>query len=79
MQTQFLTVDDVVARWGGVVTRGTLANWRCKKVGPRFVKLRARVVYPIDGLIEWETANAITPESNDNARCEFNQEGKCKK
>lgn len=73
MQTQFLTVDDVIRRWGGVVTRGTLANWRCKKVGPTFVKLRARVVYPLDGLIEWERANAIVPE------CKCKGEGSCSK
>ena len=63
MQTQFLTVDDVVARWAGVVTRGTLANWRCKKVGPPFVKLRARVVYPVEGLRVWEQSNEIKPEN----------------
>lgn len=75
MQT-FLTADDVVSRWGGVVTRGTLANWRCKKVGPPFVKLRARVVYPIDGLTEWERANSFKPA---NDECQYREGAKCNK
>jgi hypothetical protein len=74
MTPQFLTVDDVVKRWGGVVTRGTLANWRCKRVGPPFVKLRARVVYPMEGLLEWEAANQQV--SND---CKHKEGDKCKK
>lgn len=64
----FLTADELVKRWGSVVTRGTLANWRSKRVGPPFVKLRARVVYPVADLIEWEKQNqhGATSGSNDN-------------
>jgi len=54
MDRQFLTVDELISRWGSVVTRGTLANWRSKRVGPPFVKLRARVLYPLASLIEFE-------------------------
>lgn len=54
MDRQFLTVDELITRWGSVVTRGTLANWRSKRVGPPFVKLRARVLYPVSALIEFE-------------------------
>lgn len=54
---EYLTADDVVKRWGNVVTRGTLANWRSKRVGPPFVKIRTRVVYPVADLIDWEKRN----------------------
>ena len=74
MTPQFLTVDDVVKRWGGVVTRGTLANWRCKRVGPPFVKLRARVVYPVDGLRDWEIANQMVSKD-----CIHKEGDKCRK
>jgi len=68
MMQDFLTADELVKRWGNVVTRGTLANWRSKRVGPPFVKLRARVVYPVPDLIEWEKQNqhGATDGSNDN-------------
>lgn len=67
---QFITADELVARWGYVVTRGTLANWRSKRVGPPFIKLRTRVLYPLDSLIMFEQnglhANTETNGSNDN-------------
>jgi hypothetical protein len=68
MQQQYLTVDDLITRWGKVVTRGTLANWRSKRVGPPFVKLRARVVYPVAELVVWEKKNqrGETNGANDN-------------
>jgi hypothetical protein len=54
---EFLTPDQVVDRWGGAVGRGTLANWRAQRRGPPYVKVGARVVYPIDQLIAWEQKN----------------------
>lgn len=54
---EFLTPDQVVDRWGGAIGRGTLANWRAKGRGPAFVKIGARVVYPIDALLAWEKEN----------------------
>lgn len=57
--TSFLTVDELLARWKGVVTKGTLANWRSKKVGPPYIKLRTKVVYPLCQLNDWEQANAF--------------------
>jgi hypothetical protein len=33
---------------------GTLANWRSRRVGPPYYKLRGRkVLYPYDEFIEW--------------------------
>lgn len=64
-QQAFLTPQALAQRWAGVVTTGTLANWRCKGVGPSFTKLGGRVVYPISKVEAWEAEN--THAANDNA------------
>jgi hypothetical protein len=64
----FLTPGNLVSRWGGIITAGTLANWRCQRVGPAFVKLRGRVLYPLHQVEKWEAANLKTNQqtTNDN-------------
>lgn len=62
----FLTADDLVTRWGGVVNKGTLANWRSQNRGPAYVKIGHRVVYPLDQVEIWEKANL--KKANDNKR-----------
>lgn len=54
---EFLTAEQLARRWAGIVTTGTLANWRSKRVGPQFVKLRGRVLYPLDRVTAWEAEN----------------------
>jgi hypothetical protein len=54
---KFLTPKELVARWGGATTVGTLANWRCQEKGPPYSKRGAKVVYPLDKLEVWEAAN----------------------
>lgn len=54
---EFLTAEQLARRWAGIVTTGTLANWRSKKVGPQFVKLRGRVLYPVEKVTAWEAEN----------------------
>lgn len=66
MQKQYLTADDLIERWGRVITRGTLANWRSKRVGPPFVKLGTRVVYPVEALTDWEKQHQHEGSKNDN-------------
>lgn len=67
MNAAFLTACQLVARWNGVITTGTLANWRTKKVGPSYMKMRGRVLYPLDSVVSWERENQreITAQ-NDN-------------
>ena len=55
--TEFLTPLQLAQRWVGVVTTGTLANWRSKGVGPSFTKLRGRVVYPLAAVQDYEARN----------------------
>jgi hypothetical protein len=52
-----ITPDDLVVRWGGSHTKGTLANWRSQKKGPPFIKRGAKVLYPLDKLEAWEADN----------------------
>lgn len=53
-----LTPDDLVARWAGRVCVGTLANWRWKKRGPKWVKLgkgrQSKVVYRLSDVQRYE-------------------------
>lgn len=53
----FLTPGQLVARWNGALTVGTLANWRSKGTGPTFAKLGGRVLYPVAQVTEWENTN----------------------
>lgn len=55
--TAFLTPHQLVQRWNGVVTTGTLANWRSKGVGPAFTKLRGRVLYPLAQVQDFEATS----------------------
>lgn len=59
-----LTPAEVVTRWNGAVTTGTLANWRAKGRGPAFIKFGSRVRYPLAKLQQWEIKNLHA--SNDN-------------
>lgn len=62
-----LTPAEVVTRWGDVIQKGTLANWRSQQKGPPYSKRGAKVVYPLDQLIAWEAANDNSPtKENDH-------------
>ena len=45
--------DDVVAA-DLRITTGTLANWRCKRKGPPFVKVGNRAKYPKGDYLRWK-------------------------
>lgn len=61
---KYLTPDQLIERWAGLYTKGTLANLRSKKKGPAYVKFGAKVLYPIDKLEEFEAARE--QPTNDN-------------
>jgi hypothetical protein len=58
-QPRFLTPAQLVERWEGAVTTGTLANWRSQEPprGPSFQKFGSRVRYPIEAVEKYERAN----------------------
>lgn len=58
-QAEYLTIDELAARWKGVVHKGTLANWRAATPvrGPAFVKIGTKVLYPLEKVVQWEQQN----------------------
>ena len=46
---KFLTEAEVVERYRGVISPGTLRNWRHQKIGPPFQKCGRGVLYPTAG------------------------------
>jgi hypothetical protein len=65
-QSKYLSAAEVVQRWGGAVTTGTLANWRTQGKGPPFVKLGSKVRYPVAPLEAWEAEHMVVNAANDN-------------
>ncbi|MBA4806430.1 helix-turn-helix domain-containing protein [Brevundimonas sp.] len=58
-EIRFLTAEEVVERYRGGVSVGTLRNWRAMKIGPSFVKVGKAVLYPIDELEAWDQRNRV--------------------
>jgi hypothetical protein len=58
-QQQYLTPDDVAARYSGNISVRTLANWRTNGDGPPFVKVGGRVMYRTTDLDAWEAKRTV--------------------
>lgn len=50
----FLTPDELVKRFKGVVNPKTLANWRTRGDGPPYIKVGGRVLYKRADVSAWE-------------------------
>ncbi|SEG15609.1 helix-turn-helix transcriptional regulator [Bosea lathyri] len=55
----YLTVEEVVARYRGQVSEGTLRNWRAMRIGPSFIKIGKAVLYPVSELDRWDKSNLV--------------------
>lgn len=55
----FLTLNEVVERYRGQISEGTLRNWRSMRVGPSFLKIGKAVLYPLGELDRWDRRNLI--------------------
>ena len=55
--SELLSVDDLISRWRGQVKATTLATWRSRRLGPPYVKVGGRVLYPLRALEEYERRN----------------------
>ncbi len=55
---KWMTPKDFEAEFG--ITTGTQANWRCRKIGPKYHKLGARKVAYLRSDVEaWATSNPV--------------------
>lgn len=55
----FLTLEEVVERYRGQISEGTLRNWRSLIVGPSFIKIGKAVLYPLEELDRWDRRNLV--------------------
>lgn len=55
----YLTLEEVVARYRGQVSEGTLRNWRALRIGPSFMKIGKAVLYPVTELERWDKSNLV--------------------
>ncbi|MER8709763.1 DNA-binding protein [Mesorhizobium sp. M1088] len=49
-----LMPEEVMARYRGRVSEGTLRNWRCLRIGPSFLKIGKSSLYPRGELDRWD-------------------------
>lgn len=59
MVPAYLTLDEVVARYRGQLSEGTLRNWRSMRIGPSFIKIGKAVLYPVQELDQWDRSNLV--------------------
>lgn len=53
-QISGLTPCELSRRWRGLVSTGTLANWRSAGTGPKYKKIGGKVFYPIAEITKYE-------------------------
>ncbi len=58
-EDDLLTDEDVVARYRGRITLGTLRNWRALKIGPPYIKVGKAVLYSRTALQAWDKRNTV--------------------
>jgi hypothetical protein len=56
----FLSETQLFDRWGGSISAVTLRSWRSKGRGPRFTHAGRRVLYPLSGIVEYESVGKAT-------------------
>jgi hypothetical protein len=55
----FLTLNEVVERYRGQISEGTLRNWRSMRIGPSFIKIGKAILYPLEELDRWDRRNLV--------------------
>ncbi len=58
-ESKFLTTEEVCERYRGEISEGTLRNWRVLRIGPPFIKIGRSVLYPVQGLDEWDKKTLV--------------------
>jgi hypothetical protein len=57
-EPMFLTLN-IVERYRGQISEGTLRNWRSLRVEPSFLKLGKAVLYPLEEFDRWDRRSLI--------------------
>jgi hypothetical protein len=55
----FLTLNEVVERYRGPISEGTLRNWRSMRIGPSFIKIGKASLYPLEELDRWDRRSLV--------------------
>jgi len=58
-EPMFLTLNEVVERYRGQISEGTLRNWRSMRIGPSFIKIGKAILYPLEELDRWDRRNLV--------------------
>lgn len=58
-EKQLLTAEEVSERYRGMLSLGTLRNWRSMRIGPSFLKIGKSVLYPVSELQAWDRRNLM--------------------
>lgn len=53
---KYLTATDAASYVG--YTNNTLAQYRCRRIGPSYMKARGRVLYAVEDLDKWVESHA---------------------
>lgn len=54
MDNFLISIDGLIARWQGQISRRTLANWRVLGRGPSYIKVGKIVLYALDSVEDFE-------------------------
>jgi hypothetical protein len=55
----YLTVYEVIDRYRGQISEGTLRNWRAMRIGPSFIKIGKVPLYPLEELDRCDRSNLV--------------------
>jgi hypothetical protein len=60
-EPEFLTPEELAARWRNWIHIDTLRAWRCvrRRRGPAFIKVGQRVLYPLKDVKLWEQSMKV--------------------
>ncbi|HCK84703.1 MAG TPA: DNA-binding protein [Hyphomonadaceae bacterium] len=58
-EDDFFTEEEVIARYRGTISLGTLRNWRSQRIGPTYQKVGKTVLYRRAALIAWDSKNTV--------------------
>jgi hypothetical protein len=61
MMNQRFGNDRIVTATTGIGLQ-TLRNWRCKRLGPPYMKAHRRVIYDLEEVVRWLKKREVRPE-----------------